>query len=96
MRRIIVASALLFFLCIVTPHNSSAAQTVHKVKQGDNLYSIAKTYHLSVDQLKSQNNLKSIKLSLGQTLIIKDDKERTAVNKSTENKYCQKETAPGD
>ena len=90
MRRIIVASALLFFLCIVTPYNSSAAQTVHKVKQGDNLQSIAKTYHLSVDQLKRQNNLKSSKLSLGQTLIIKDDKERTAVNKSQKTNIAKK------
>ena len=90
MRKTIVASALLFFLCIVTPHISSAAQTVHKVKQGDNLNSIAKKYHLSVNQLKSQNNLKSIKLSLGQTLIIKDDKERTAGNKSQKNNIAKK------
>ena len=76
MRRIIFALALLFFLCIVTPHIAGAAQTVHKVKQGDNLNSIAKKYHLSVNQLKSQNNLKSTKLSRGQTLIIKDNKER--------------------
>jgi peptidoglycan DL-endopeptidase LytE len=81
MRRTIFASALLFFLCIVTPHNSSAAQTVHKVKKGENLYSVAKTYHISVNQLKNQNNLKSIKLSPGQTLIIKDGKERTAEKK---------------
>jgi LysM repeat protein len=73
MRRIIVALALLFFLCIVTPNNASAAQTVHKVKQGDNLFSIAKKYHVSVNQLKSQNNLKSTKLSPGQTVVIKND-----------------------
>ena len=82
MRKTIVASALLFFLCIVTPHISGAAQTAHKVKQGDNLNSIAKKYHTSAGQLKSQNNLKSTKLSLGQTLIIKDDKGKTAGNKS--------------
>ena len=90
MRKTIFASALLFFLCIVTPNISGAAQTVHKVKQGDNLSSIAKKYHLSVDQLKSQNNLKSIKLSLGQTLIIKDDKERTARNKSQKTNIAKK------
>jgi peptidoglycan DL-endopeptidase LytE len=82
MRRTIVASALLFFLCIITPHISGAAPTIHKVKQGDNLYGIAKKYHLSANQLKNQNNLKSIKLSPGQTLIIKDDKETTAGNKT--------------
>jgi peptidoglycan endopeptidase LytE len=86
MRRTIFTSALLFFLCIVTPHISGAVQTVHKVKRGDNLNSIAKKYHLSVDQLKSQNNLQSIKLSLGQTLIIKDDREGTTGNKSQKTK----------
>jgi peptidoglycan endopeptidase LytE len=90
MRRTIFASALLFFLCIVTPHISGAAQTVHKVKRGDNLNSIAKKYRLSVDQLKSQNNLQSIKLSLGQTLIITDNRERTTGNKSRKTNIAKK------
>jgi peptidoglycan endopeptidase LytE len=90
MRRTIFASALLFFLCIVTPHISGAVQTVHKVKRGDNLNSIAKKYHLSVDQLKSQNNLQSIKLSLGQTLIITDNRERTTRNKSQKTNIAKK------
>jgi peptidoglycan endopeptidase LytE len=90
MRKTIFASALLFFLCIVTPHISGAAQTAHKVKRGDNLNSIAKKYHLSVDQLKSQNNLQSIKLSLGQTLIIRDDRERTTGNKSRKTNTAKK------
>jgi peptidoglycan DL-endopeptidase LytE len=81
MRKTIVASALLFFLFIVTPYISIAAQTVHKVKPGDNLHSIAKKYHVPVNQLQSQNNLKSIKLSLGQTLIIKDAGGNTAGNR---------------
>jgi peptidoglycan endopeptidase LytE len=90
MRRTIFASALLFFLCIVTPHISGAVQTVHKVKRGDNLNSIAKKYHLSVDQLKSQNNLQSIKLSLGQALIITDNRERTTRNKSQKTNIAKK------
>ena len=83
MRKTIITSALLLLLCIVTPSPSDAAQTTHKVRQGDNLHSIAKKYRVSVDQLKSQNGLRSIKLSLGQTLIIKGDTERTARNEST-------------
>jgi peptidoglycan DL-endopeptidase LytE len=90
MRKTIVASALLFFLCMVIPHISGAAQTVHKVKQGDNLNSIARKYHLSVNQLKSQNNMKSIKLAPGQTLIIKDDKERTTGNNSQKKNVAKK------
>jgi peptidoglycan DL-endopeptidase LytE len=90
MRKTIAASVLLFFLCIITPYISSAAQAVHKVKQGDNLYSIAKTYHISVTQLRNLNNLKSAKLSLGQTLIIKDDKERTTGNKPQKTNVAKK------
>ena len=90
MRNKIAASLLLFFLFIVTPHVSNAAQTVYKVKQGDSLNSIAKKHHLSVNQLKSQNNLKSIKLSLGQTLIIKNDKERTAEKKPQKKNVAKK------
>ena len=81
MRKTIVASALLLFLCIITPHIASAAQTVHKVKRGDNLHSTARKHHLSADQSKSQNNLKSTKLALGKTLVVKDNKEKTAGNK---------------
>jgi LysM repeat protein len=95
MRKTIVASLLLFFLCIVTPHISDAAQTVYKVKQGDSLNTIAKKHHLSVSQLKSQNNLKSIKLSLGQTLIIKDDKERTTGNKPQKTTVVKKKQIQG-
>ncbi len=83
MGKSMITSVLLLLLCIITPSPSEAAQTTHKVKQGDNLYSIAKKYHVSVDQLKGQNNLRSIKLSLGQTLIIKGDAERTVRNEST-------------
>lgn len=83
MSKAMVTSVLLLLLCIFTPGLSGAAPATHKVKPGDNLYSIAKKYHVSVDQLKSQNNLRSIKLSLGQTIIIKGDQERTARNEST-------------
>ncbi|MBA4391549.1 MAG: hypothetical protein C0399_11530 [Syntrophus sp. (in: bacteria)] len=42
----------------------------HKVKQGDNLYTIAKKYQISVDKLKNTNNLKTINLKLGQQIVI--------------------------
>lgn len=90
MRKLMITSVLLLLLCIITPSPSDAAQTTHKVKQGDNLYSIAKKYHVSVDQLKNQNNLRSIKLSLGQNLIIKGDTERAARNESISRKNGKK------
>lgn len=90
MRKLMITSVLLLLLCIITPSPSDAAQTTHKVKQGDNLYSIAKKYHVSANQLKNQNNLRSIKLSLGQNLIIKGDTERAARNESISRKNGKK------
>lgn len=40
----------------------------HTVKSGDNLGSIAEKYDTTVDRLKSQNNLKSTNLKIGQVL----------------------------
>ena len=45
--------------------------TKHKVKKGDTLSGIAAKYHVSVANLKKWNNLKSDKIQIGQTLIIK-------------------------
>jgi LysM repeat protein len=43
------------------------------VKKGDTLYSIANNYGLTVDELKSLNNLASNILSIGQSLLIKKE-----------------------
>ena len=42
----------------------------YTVVKGDSLYSIARKYNLTVDELKSMNNLSSNTLSIGQKLII--------------------------
>lgn len=49
---------------------SESAITSYTVKSGDTLYSIAKKYNTTVDELKRKNNLTSNTLSIGQTLII--------------------------
>lgn len=43
------------------------------VKSGDNLYTIAKKYNVSVDSIKKLNNLTSNNLSIGQILKIKEN-----------------------
>jgi LysM repeat protein len=43
---------------------------VYKVNSGDTLWAIAKKYNTSIEIIKQANNLKSDKLSIGQTLII--------------------------
>ena len=55
---------------LVIPNNSSGSSNTYVVKSGDNLYSIARKFNVSIDSIKSKNNLKSNLLSVGQTLII--------------------------
>jgi len=55
---------------LVIPNNSSGSSNTYVVQHGDSLYSIARKFNVSVDSIKSKNNLKSNLLSVGQTLII--------------------------
>ena len=50
-----------------------ALSDTYKVKNGDTLYSIAKKYNISVDELKELNNLKNNNITVGQVLKIKSN-----------------------
>ena len=52
------------------PTTSSNASTACTVQRGDNLYSIARKFNTTVDEIKRKNNLNSNLLSIGQKLII--------------------------
>ena len=54
-----------------TPISPNGSSAFHVVEKGDTLYSIAKKYNTTVDDLKRLNNLSAIAISIGQTLIIK-------------------------
>ena len=49
---------------------TSTSEKTYVVKSGDSLYSIAKKFNLTVDELKQLNNLTSNLLNIGQILII--------------------------
>lgn len=57
-----------------SPNNRTKTKegTIHRVGQKETLYSIAKQYGVTVDDLKQWNNLSNAGLKLGQELIIKD------------------------
>lgn len=58
-----------------TPVNTSGQSTntgnAYKVVKGDTLYSIARKFNISVDQLMTMNNLSGTALTIGQQLIVK-------------------------
>lgn len=74
----ILVLALLIFPCFVF------AQT-HTVKNGDNLWKIARKFNVSVDDIKKVNNLKDNNLKIGMKLDIPDKKQKTAKNKNFTN-----------
>lgn len=54
--------------------NIGNLSSTYIVKSGDSLYSIAKKYGISVDELKRANGLTTNNLSIGQTLVIPESK----------------------
>jgi len=53
-----------------TTSEAPTDQVTYTVKNGDNLYAIARRYNVTVDAIKNANNLNSNLLSIGQKLII--------------------------
>lgn len=54
----------------INSDTSNDSFVVYTVKVGDNLYSIAKKYNVTIDEIIEENNLNSLLLSIGQKLKI--------------------------
>ena len=74
-----------------TSSNTGATNT-YVVKSGDSLYSIARKYNTTVDEIKRLNNLSSNVLSIGQVLKIPSSSEssNTSSNTGATNTYVVK------
>lgn len=59
---------------IIPGKKNNTSSNEYVVKKGDTLYGIAKKYNVSVDNLKSYNNLSTDSLSIGQIIKIPDNK----------------------
>ena len=70
--------AILQYLNI--PYNTTNNNT-YIVKSGDTLWNIAKRFNMSVDELKKLNNLSNSLLSIGQILIISNNKDENLFDK---------------
>ena len=75
----VIKSVLEYKNILYTPPISQTS-TTHTVKKGDTLYSIAKQYNTTVDQIKQLNNLTSNTLTIGEILKL-PTKQSTTTNK---------------
>lgn len=64
------------------PKQTGTTDNSYTVQSGDSLYSIARRFNTTVDELKTINNLTSDILSIGQKLLIPSSTERTYIVKS--------------
>lgn len=64
------------------PSQTGTTDNSYTVQSGDSLYSIARRFNTTVDELKTINNLTSDILSIGQKLLIPSSTERTYIVKS--------------
>lgn len=87
MKRTVLTFAVTILLAFLVVNPAFSANTTHKVKSGENLYTIAKKYRVSVDKLKGMNGLSSTKLKLGQVLVIK--KEKAVATARSENRQAE-------
>lgn len=62
-----------------------AGSDYYVVKKGDTLWSIARAYGLTVDKLKSLNNLTNNNLTIGDSLIVKDSSGNNDNSSSADN-----------
>jgi LysM repeat protein len=80
-----------------SPNNRTKTKegTIHRVGQKETLYSIAKQYGVTVEDLKSWNNLSNAGLKMGQELLIKDKKAdvKTADTRQPETKLPESKSA---
>lgn len=67
--------------------NGATNNNTYKVVNGDTLYSIARKYNISVDELKKLNNLTSNNLSIGQILKVPNSNNIEYIVKKGDNLY---------
>lgn len=68
---------------LILPLLSDNSYTIYTVKKGDSLYSIAKAYNTTVDDIMSTNNLTNTNLSINQQLKIKKKSDEDTTTYST-------------
>ena len=77
MRKILGTLIITLALLVSGTTTSMAASSMHTVKKGETLYKIAKSYNVSISNLKSWNNLKTDTIKPNQKLKITKQASKT-------------------
>lgn len=88
---------LLLVLCALftTPHLVLASKT-HVVRKSESLHTIAHKYRVTIDELKTVNNLSGTRLDKGMKIIIPSHADSTVVSKKISTKQKKYTVAKGD
>ncbi|MBD3749136.1 MAG: LysM peptidoglycan-binding domain-containing protein [Sphingobacteriales bacterium] len=75
------------------PQNKPTLKVIkHKVKPKETLYSIAKDYGMSVEDLKTLNHLKDNNLAIGKILKVTEEVKKNPVTKNSNEAFEEKES----
>ena len=92
MKKILGALIMTIAILVSGVNIADAAKTTHTVEKGETLYSISKTYKISVNKLKSWNNLKSDDIKVNQKLtLVASTKKGSKKTPSRSNDKVEKE-----
>jgi len=85
MKKSFITISMSIMLLLGFSSGASAASNTYKVKKGDSLSKIAKTYHTSVSNLKKWNHLSSDMIKINQVLKVKktSTSSKTATKKKS-------------
>ncbi|MEH7075114.1 3D domain-containing protein [Neobacillus drentensis] len=83
MKKFLIMFSMAGMLLFGSSNGALASSNTYKVKSGDSLYRIAKTYKVSVNTLKKWNNLKSNTIHPNQKLKVSNVTSKPAAKKVT-------------
>lgn len=89
-------SILLLCIMILAAPQLVLASKTHVVRKSESLHSIARKYHVSVDELKSVNNLSGTHIDKGARMIIPSHPDARVKKQKTSNKLKSYKVSKGD